>query len=187
MKTATAIEKLPLAEKVGNNNKVSLFRVSGRSGLWKYFNGRNRPAVTRTNQAHHVIAKVVTPKGRLLVREFIKVRKYQIAGDGMILDLLRAGRVRVESHTGRVFSLVEMRDPTNCRLPHWRPLTEYEDSKGKYLFVRLYRGNFRKKIAVHRLVVMADIDSVIPEGFDVDHRNKDFRDNRLENLRLLAS
>lgn len=124
----------------------------------------------------------MTPKGRLLIREFIKVRKYQVLDDGMILDLLRAGRIRVESHTGKVFSLVEKQGQI-----HWKRLAEYENRQGKYLFVRLYRGSLRKKIAVHRLVVMADIDGVIPEGFDVDHRNKDFRDNRLQNLRLLAS
>lgn len=169
------INNLPWAVREGKT-----FRIAGRNGEWKYFRGHKRPITLRTPQKFHVIARTQTPKGRILVREFIRVRKYRIADDGMVLDRLRSGRLRIEASTARVFSLVES-------MGEWRELVQYEDGKGRYLFVRIYAGDERKKIAVHRLQIMQDIDDEIPAGFDVDHRDKDYRNNSLANLRLLRA
>lgn len=150
------IDNLPWAVREGKT-----FRIAGRKGEWKYFHGHKRPESLRTRQQFHVIAQTRTERGRVFVREFIKVRKYRVADDGMILDRIRSGRLRVDAATARVFSLVESTG-------EWRELAQYEDSKGRYLFVRIYAGDERKKIAVHRLQIMQDIDDEIPVGFDVD-------------------
>lgn len=171
----TTICKLPWAFRDGN-----VFRIPGRAGSWKYYKGHKRPDTLWTGKKWHVIARTQTPSGRILIREFIRIRKYRIADDGMILDRLRSGRLRVDANTARCFSLIESTG-------EWRELAQYEDSKSRYLFVRIYSGEERKKIAVHRLQIMADIDDEIPAGFDVDHRDKDFRNNSLANLRLLRA
>ena len=56
-----------------------------------------------------------------------------------------------------------------------------------YRFISICHNNKKKKIAVHRLVYMAHYMKVVPEGFDVDHREgRDIEyPDAIENLRLL--
>jgi len=64
-----------------------------------------------------------------------------------------------------------------------------ESSGSKYHFVTVWAGNKKKKIAVHRLVWMCHHRSLVPDGFDVDHKSgKDIPNaNAIENLQLLPS
>ena len=52
-----------------------------------------------------------------------------------------------------------------------------------YWVAHLYKGGIMKNILTHRLVAMAFLDTLNPE-LDVNHKNGDKYDNRLENLEM---
>jgi hypothetical protein len=58
-------------------------------------------------------------------------------------------------------------------------------SKNGYQFVELYGCNGAKGSLVHRLVIGAFVGPC-PDGFQVNHKNGDKRDNRIENLEYLT-
>lgn len=173
-KSLTPSAELPLAIRDG---KLKRFTIPGRKGVWKYVNGNRKPR-NFSRGDHRLLARVQQGK-HVVIREFIRIRKWKIATDGMILERLRAGEITIDPLTARVQRL-------DSNTGMYQILSQYEDRKG-YRFVRLYRGDERKKIAVHRLQIMADIDGEIPPGFDIDHRDKDITNNSLSNLRLLSS
>ena len=100
--------------------------------------------------------------------------------DEDILEMLREGSLRVVPTTAEVFkgekqlSIIER---THRKGPQ----------KGTYRFVYVCRGNDRKKIALHRLVWMAEHDSLVPSGFDVDHIYGHEAGDAIWNLRLMDS
>lgn len=61
------------------------------------------------------------------------------------------------------------------------PRTEGNGSE-EYLFVRLYFSRAERKIALHKLVWMAGTRSLVPENFEVHHRDNDTRNNSFINL-----
>lgn len=167
--------QIPTANRVGKKR----FTIQGRNGTFKYVNGKKKPDSLKPRNRWCVVASVTTKNGRSLVREFVKIRKWKKATDGMVLELLRSDQLRINPVTASVFRRKE-----NGTFAELAP----QESSNGYLCVIIYfGGECRKKVAVNRLQIMADIDSEIPDGFDIDHRNKDITDNRLKNLRLLAS
>ena len=61
-------------------------------------------------------------------------------------------------------------------------LTPWLDSQKRYYYVTLSMNNVKEKQSVHRLIAETFLDN--PNHYtDVDHINKDTRDNRVANLR----
>lgn len=58
--------------------------------------------------------------------------------------------------------------------------------RGTYRFFEIWKAGKRKKIARHRLVWLAATRQLIPDGFDVDHRDDQDVDG-ISNLCLLPS
>ena len=171
--------KLPRASLL--NPRKRIFAIEGRAGEWKLYRGNRRPSSVRSGTQHHKVAVYQTPR-RELVREFIRLRKFDKIDDTIFLERLRAGHLRVDKETGRIFSCLG----SFGRLTEWTELKQ-ETSDNGYRFVRIYRGESRKKIAVHRLVVMSDIEGAIPDGYDIDHRDCNRLNNSISNLRLRES
>lgn len=100
--------------------------------------------------------------------------------DDDIFSLLVDQELRVCPITARVFK--KNRELKQIHRTHIRG-----PQKGTYRFVHVCRGNDRKKIAVHRLVWMADTLDTIPEDHDVDHIFGSEYGDEIWNLRLLES
>ncbi len=108
--------------------------------------------------------------------------KYAKADDSIFLTRIEADTLRVDLATGYVY----VRRSTRGK---WRRLRPFRGGKqhAPYWFVRVYKDNARKAIALHRLVWMAANGRCVPEGFDVDHRDCDPDNNGIDNLRLRES
>jgi len=114
--------------------------------------------------------------------------------DAEILELVRDERIVVDFETGEVWKerkinktwmgeLILLSARTN-RGDRW----ESDRPRGDpYLFVTICDSQNRKEIALAKLVWMAFNDQVVPEGFDVDHFDRDKENNSIGNLRLLES
>lgn len=95
--------------------------------------------------------------------------------DRDVLQLLRDGVYYVDIEHGVALS------------QKMRPLATEQSRTRKggelALFVRMYFDNcFIRKIALARLVWIAATKRTIPKGFQVHHRDTDFRNNRWQNL-----
>lgn len=157
--------------------KGELFEIAGRVGLWKFVDGRRRPRDIMS-KPNHIIAEVRDKRGRKLIREFVRIREYAKGGDCLFLERLRSRTLRVDFETGEVWSCLTQNGPTD----KWKKLATFPGESGR-LFVRCYLNGKRKAISVGRLVLMADIDDVLPEGWDADHWDRDVTNNALTNLR----
>lgn len=62
------------------------------------------------------------------------------------------------------------------------PLFTFSGNDENHVYVRLYRQNKSKALAVHRLVWMVGTGSIIPPGWEVHHRDKDTSHNWFRNL-----
>ena len=65
-----------------------------------------------------------------------------------------------------------------------RILKPYKNNKG-YMLVHLYKNGIEKKYLVHRLVITA-FKANPDNKFEVNHRNEDKTDNRLNNLEWIS-
>lgn len=108
-----------------------------------------------------------------------QIRKYLRADEGIVLARLLFNTMAVDVERGHIFRI---RDGVATRL------TEYPGGRcGRYRFVMLHHSGSRRKMPVSRVVWMACHGRRIPEGYDIDHENRDRGDNRIENLRLRNS
>lgn len=103
--------------------------------------------------------------------------------DADILDRLLAGNLRIDPVTAVVES--------NLR-GDWTELTQVEDThESGYRFVKINWKGKQKKIAVHRLQWMAFAEQLVPDGYDVHHKQSSPRPaakpNALSNLELVES
>lgn len=89
-----------------------------------------------------------------------------------ILDLLQSGVYSACPETGTV------------RNRRGRVITPFTDDYGRR-FVRLYYRRKRKAIVVSRLVWMSVAGCVIPDGFEVHHRDHEVTNDVWRNLILL--
>ena len=91
--------------------------------------------------------------------------------DETILQLLTDGVYKVDLETGTVYN------------KHDKELTLKTGGKEEeYPYVRLYFNSHEKWIKLSRLVWMAGTKSVIPEGWEVHHRDLNPAHNWFENL-----
>jgi hypothetical protein len=100
--------------------------------------------------------------------------------DQDILDRLNAGTLVVSSSGGWVASVSDK--GSVCFLS----IRVREKRGSRYRFVSVCSKGKKKAIAVHRLVWIAGHRSLVPEGFDVHHKNS-MNGDCLDNLCLLES
>lgn len=99
------------------------------------------------------------------------VRKFPLLTYAKVLELLQDGVIVV--------------CPFSCTITmRGRALATQLDRQQRYLFVRLYWRGSRRGIAVHRLVWMAKHNKVVPDGYDVHHKDRDSFNNAITNLQL---
>ena len=68
---------------------------------------------------------------------------------------------------------------------HGHELKPWKNNKG-YMYFKAYSSNKEKKnISVHKFV-WTYFKGEIPEGFEINHKNNNKEDNRLENLEILT-
>jgi hypothetical protein len=94
----------------------------------------------------------------------------------VLMARLNEGTLRA-TKTGRVF-----RRPADGL--GWIELKPYTSARG-YRIVKLRLRGHRRGAPVHKIVWLF-FKGPLPEGFELDHRNRDKQCNRLRNLRLLA-
>lgn len=110
-----------------------------------------------------------------------KEASYSGMTDEDILERLRNGSLRVDVHRATVDSVIENRSIKRLRV------INRESNGSSYNFVEIRHKGKKKKIALHRLVWMAHNDSLVPDGFDVDHIRGKAAGDGIGNLRLLKS
>jgi hypothetical protein len=76
------------------------------------------------------------------------------------------------------------RDGQVRSLTRHKPLAQAENKRGYHL-VNLYRDGRPKNFLVHRLVAAAFL-AVIPEGWEVNHKDGNKHNNHLENLEIVT-
>jgi hypothetical protein len=101
-------------------------------------------------------------------------RKYKSLTYARVLQAIRAGRITVDLKKLEIFK--------DGRLMIQRP-----DSTDRYLFVRIYLDGARRAVAVHRIVWMSVRRKLVPDGYDIHHRDGDRRNNRYKNLRAMTA
>lgn len=102
-----------------------------------------------------------------------KKRKYRTVSEDELLTAILAGRFAADSE-GNVYSVNGHRHLLATFLdPQRRPC------------VKLYLDGGRRTTTVGRAVWMICNRRLVPEGFAVDHIDRDKENNRPENLRLL--
>lgn len=104
--------------------------------------------------------------------------------DQDILNRLKAGTLKIEPETAQVWSYSE--------LWGWKLLKPQKNQHNDgYRFVDVCYAGKKKRIAVHRLQWMQHTLKLIPEGYDVHHKEAppwpEAKDNSLGNLELMES
>lgn len=111
-------------------------------------------------------------------------KSYKGMTDQDILDRIAEGMLAVFPATAEVWSY-----STNHKSWTKLRITERESNGSTYRFVEIWKGDKRKKIALHRLVWIAYHRQLVPEGYDVDHvegKSREYPD-AIDNLQLLES
>lgn len=104
-----------------------------------------------------------------------KTRKHRRLTDAEIVTAVSLGRFDVDD-AGRVYAVNS----------HRKQIATYRDHKGRECLYLYFRGG-RRNTTVGRAVWMVMYCCAVPEGYDVDHANRDRDDHRPSNLRLLES
>lgn len=100
-------------------------------------------------------------------------RTYARLSDEQVLDEVLQGNLVIDHRRQTV------RRPGGPCLHSW--------TRKGYRFVRIYANGGRRAIAFSRLVWMAHHRRTVPEGHDIDHRDRNPRNNRVSNLRPLPA
>ena len=116
-------------------------------------------------------------------------RHYRSLGLHTILQLICDGHIKVDYRTGQVFKQRFLNPGGIVRrwLDEWIQLAQVPDNQGKYLFVTIHYEGARRRIAAHRMIWMVLHRRLVPDGYDIDHRDRNPSNNIASNLRLLAS
>lgn len=107
-----------------------------------------------------------------------KCRKYRRGDYSLFFDRIAEGTLRVDCTAGTVEILCPQ--SKEWREPH------IDVNEHGYLFFRVYKDGFRRKVAVHRLVWMVHNGRQdVPAGHEVHHEDLNQRNNSGTNLKLL--
>lgn len=169
--------RIPLATK-----HKKFFTIEGRKGNYKLIHGNRKPGPGSGQGRWRTIAYYYTTKGRKYVREFMEIRVHQKGDDQLVLDRILEQTIKVDFNTGDIFTCLG----ASGKKIDWRKLAISKGRRGDH-FVSICRHGKRKAIAVSKVIIMADTKKLIPPGFDVDHINRNYTDNALDNLRLRNS
>ena len=107
-------------------------------------------------------------------------RRYKKLTDYYILQLLADGYLKVNPVSGVVR---KRRKVWDVWTDQWIILKRSFDRNG-YPSVRIRWNGHRKGAMVHRLVWMAVKGTMVPEGYDIDHRDRNRANPSIRNLRL---
>jgi hypothetical protein len=108
--------------------------------------------------------------------------------DQDVLDRLLDGTLTIDLETSIVYSWVSNASKKTDNPKPLKPVVRQpKGCGGPYRFVHITRRGKKKKISVHRLVWMASHQSLVPDGFDVDHIHGAAAGDGIRNLRLLPS
>lgn len=108
-------------------------------------------------------------------------RVYGITDDSLFLDRIKEGTLRVDVYKSMVESCL-----SGSGKGKWREIKQEESSDGYYL-IRCYLNGKRRRTRVHRLVWIANSGLLIPEGFDIHHKDHDRKNNSIDNLEMVES
>ena len=95
--------------------------------------------------------------------------------DEEILALFEKGQYQANLKTGEIYS--KERDKLKIRATRGR--------EKEYLSVRFYKAPKTKEISVGRLIWMLGTGSLIPEGFEIHHKDGNPQNNSFDNLYAL--
>ena len=110
-----------------------------------------------------------------------EVKFTQMTKDEYIAWNICEGHIKVDVENGRVY---------RTRGQGGVPLDEPKEMLGSdvngYLVVSIRNGKTKMSCRVHRIIWIA-AHGIIPEGYVIDHKNNNKKDNRLANLQMLTS
>jgi len=111
-----------------------------------------------------------------------KERTYKKLTEEDVFQLMQEGRIVVDTEKALVR---KQKKSYHTWTETWITLIQTPDKKtDPYLFVDIKNNNGRRWSAVHRLVWMQDTNKLIPEGYDVDHDDRNRQNNNITNLKL---
>jgi len=115
-----------------------------------------------------------------------KERTYKKLTEADVFQLMQEGRIEVDPQTAVVRKQRRVNSvKAEGWIDKWITLTQTPDKKkDPYLFVDIKNGGGRRWVAVHRLVWMQANNTAIPEGYDIDHEDRNRQNNNIGNLRL---
>lgn len=94
--------------------------------------------------------------------------------DKDVLRLLREGEYRVDPSTGTLYG------PRGFAIAPWS-----DPNEGGRMLVRVYYQGRRRGISLAKLVWMSVAKRVVPNGFEIHHRDEDLSNNTWDNLYCL--
>lgn len=102
--------------------------------------------------------------------------------DSCVLERIKDGTLRI-CPRGRFVESKTYRGKKRLQIIHRKR------NGSEYRFVSICANGKKKKVSVHRLVWMSQHFQLVPDGFDIDHKNgrKIKFPDAIDNLRLLPS
>lgn len=109
-----------------------------------------------------------------------EVRFTEMTKDEYIAWNISEGNIIVDTSEGKVYGT---RGPGGIKLD--QPKELLGSNVNGYLVVSIRNGHTKMQCRIHRIVWIAQ-HGIIPNGYVIDHKNNNKKDNRIENLQMLT-